>query len=470
MSSTTTLKQIIFRIATKKDNNLMKLRNQEGISPKLDRLRIQGWRQFDNIDIELHDSLTIVTGANGAGKSTLLKIMANELGYNNTFLATAKIQDRRLKFSSSIFQNVWSKFSTVKTDKNQIGFIDYTDSIRSFLKAPEPNSAEYKITYENENTIFGLFYSSHRIEPRYNKLRQSFWESFLPKKAYKSFDDALRDMSKGNNSNVTPLYRMKEALISLYQDIGKRNNIYQSETNKDENSLSEQRNKFEEVMRIILPDELGYKHLEIRENELIVISQTGEFLLEAASGGILNLIEIAWRIFIYSQLHTDFIVFIDEPENHLHPSMQKRLLGDLVKAFPNVQFIIATHSPLMVSSVKKSNIYALRYKTHTNNPNSAADDYDNEISTPFKRIVSEKLDITNISGTASEILREVLGVPSTIPDWVVSKLDIVIEKYKSQKITGKSLASLRSELDQLGFGNEYADTLHKIALHQNDLT
>jgi len=88
-------------------------------------------------------------------------------------------------------------------------------------------------------------------------LRQSFWESFLPKKAYKSFDDALRDMSKGNNSNVTPLYRMKEALISLYQDIGKRNNIYQSETNKDENSLSEQRNKFEEVMRIILPDELG---------------------------------------------------------------------------------------------------------------------------------------------------------------------------------------------------------------------
>jgi len=415
----------------------MQLGSQKNISPKLDRLRIQGWRQFDNIDIELHESLTILTGANGAGKSTLLKIMANELGYNNTFLATAKIQDRHISYSSSVFQNIWSRFSSIKSNKNQIGFLDYTDSKRSLL--------------------------------RYNKLRTSFWESFLPKKAYKSFDDALRDIGRGKNSNVTPLYRMKEALISLYQEVGKRGNMYNESLTNVREDVNEQKNKFEEVMRIVLPDELGYKHLEIRESELIVISETGEFLLEAASGGILNLIDIAWRIFIYSQLHTEFIVFIDEPENHLHPSMQKRLLGDLVKAFPSVQFIIATHSPLMVSSVKDSNIYALRYQTQAIGSNIGSEAHNNDHNPSVKRIVSEKLDISNITGNASEILREVLGVPSSIPDWVVSKLDMVIEKYKEKEITGVTLSSLRSELDKIGFGNEYADTLHKIAMHQNDI-
>jgi predicted ATPase len=32
------------------------------------RLKIDGWRQFQSIDIELHPRLTIITGANGAGK------------------------------------------------------------------------------------------------------------------------------------------------------------------------------------------------------------------------------------------------------------------------------------------------------------------------------------------------------------------------------------------------------------------
>jgi predicted ATPase len=37
-------------------------------------LRIEGWRQFDNVDIELHPRLTVLTGANGAGKTSLLRI------------------------------------------------------------------------------------------------------------------------------------------------------------------------------------------------------------------------------------------------------------------------------------------------------------------------------------------------------------------------------------------------------------
>ena len=35
------------------------------------RLNIKGWRQFDEIDVNFHKNLTILTGANGAGKTTI---------------------------------------------------------------------------------------------------------------------------------------------------------------------------------------------------------------------------------------------------------------------------------------------------------------------------------------------------------------------------------------------------------------
>ncbi|WP_419836937.1 AAA family ATPase [Streptomyces brasiliscabiei] len=50
----------------------------------------------------------------------------------------------------------------------------------------------------------------------------------------------------------------------------------------------------------------------------------------------------------------------DEPENHLHPSMQRTLVPTLLAAFPNVRFIVATHSPFVVTSTREAYVYALR--------------------------------------------------------------------------------------------------------------
>ena len=46
------------------------------------------------------------------------------------------------------------------------------------------------------------------------------------------------------------------------------------------------------------------------------------------------------------------VVIIDEIEQHLHPKWQSKILPSLKKNFPQVQFIVATHSPLVVSSSK----------------------------------------------------------------------------------------------------------------------
>ncbi|WP_192994461.1 AAA family ATPase, partial [Psychrobacter celer] len=53
------------------------------------------------------------------------------------------------------------------------------------------------------------------------------------------------------------------------------------------------------------------------------------------------------------------IVMIDEIDAHLHVSLQKKILSFLTSAFPKVQFIVTTHSPFVVSSVKDAVIYDL---------------------------------------------------------------------------------------------------------------
>lgn len=45
------------------------------------------------------------------------------------------------------------------------------------------------------------------------------------------------------------------------------------------------------------------------------------------------------------------VAVIDELSLHLHPSMQEKILPFLTRAFPRLQFIVATHSPAIVSSV-----------------------------------------------------------------------------------------------------------------------
>jgi predicted ATP-binding protein involved in virulence len=58
-------------------------------------------------------------------------------------------------------------------------------------------------------------------------------------------------------------------------------------------------------------------------------------------------------------LEGDGIVLIDEVDLHLHPSWQRSLCDRLINTFPNCQFILTTHSPLVISDRKDVLVYAL---------------------------------------------------------------------------------------------------------------
>jgi predicted ATP-binding protein involved in virulence len=53
------------------------------------------------------------------------------------------------------------------------------------------------------------------------------------------------------------------------------------------------------------------------------------------------------------------IVLVDEIDLHLHPEWQRKIIAHLTKYFPNTQFIVTAHSPLVVQSAEKINLVLL---------------------------------------------------------------------------------------------------------------
>jgi hypothetical protein len=156
---------------------------------------------------------------------------------------------------------------------------------------------------------------------------------------------------------------------------------------------------------------------------------------------------MVWQIHMYAQLHDDFVVVIDEPETHLHPELQQRLLPDLLKAFPRAQFVISTHNPFMVTSVPESNVYVLRY-----NENG--------------KVESSQLSVANKAGTADVILMEVLGVPSTLPRWAAAKIDDLLGEFSNTPLTKDSVGQLRQRMSDLGMEYLFPKVLAQVAEDQ----
>lgn len=53
------------------------------------------------------------------------------------------------------------------------------------------------------------------------------------------------------------------------------------------------------------------------------------------------------------------VVLVDEVDLHLHPAWQQVVLPTLAKALPHVQFVVTTHSPLVVGSLEAANLFVL---------------------------------------------------------------------------------------------------------------
>ena len=64
---------------------------------------------------------------------------------------------------------------------------------------------------------------------------------------------------------------------------------------------------------------LGFEKIVVDIPEVMLCTKTGNFPIDAVSGGISSIIDITWQLYMFSDVSDSFLALIDEPENHLHP-------------------------------------------------------------------------------------------------------------------------------------------------------
>ena len=411
-------------------------------------LSLRRWRQFESIDIDLHPRLTVFTGANGSGKSTLLSILEGNLigGIKDHYLATP-LNEEASDGSAFSFGTLFSRFKlnpfakspiAVQSDPNQIGKIQFENDSSVLISLPSAKNIQYQLQFSQPAKTEGFKIGSHRPVPKYQLVQDIPVSGISPKAAFNYFRDSWNDyevgqsVRRGSTFITNPISPLKQSLIAF---------ALQGSSNQDVTAVREVEGlfrQFQSTLKDILPREINFKKLDVRPPEIVVMTETGDFPIDGASGGLMSIIQTSWQIFLHSKaVDGKSVVVIDEPENHLHPSLQREFLTRLVEGFPDVQFIVATHSPFIVCSVRDSFVYALRHRPikeqSVNLSNATA-------------VVSERIDFSSRVGTASKILDEVLGVPVTMPIWVEEELSRIVGRFEKEKTDKVAMAQLRKDL------------------------
>ena len=127
-------------------------------------------------------------------------------------------------------------------------------------------------------------------------------------------------------------------------------------------------------------------------------------------------------------LHGEAVVLVDEIDLHLHPKWQRDLVPTLSKIFPNVQFIVTTHSPHVLQSMEDVNLYVLRRNAESG------------------EIEAERSNVTNFTGWTVE---EILGVTMELGDDVLSVAYNAVKKDFEEALRNKDRAAAQRYYERL---------------------
>ena len=131
-------------------------------------------------------------------------------------------------------------------------------------------------------------------------------------------------------------------------------------------------------------------------------------------------------------LDSEAVVLIDEVDLHLHPGWQQRVLTDLAATFPNTQFIVSTHSPQVLTTVRPEQVVDLHRKN--------------------ARIVAGRSSAPIFGAEAGSVLEAVMGVqerPAAEHNEFVKKLGEYMRLVDDGLGRSKKARALRKALERL---------------------
>jgi len=385
------------------------------------RLELHQWRQFRDVEIDFHPRLTILTGANGAGKTTLLSVLAPHFSWDAQLVSS---KSRNALDSSNL-------------PYQRVGTLTYANGARTTLQEPATQGIQLSaLSMPSQQAVPGIYISSHRSISSYRPLQNLPARFSTADALLGQFASEIQSRFSGQSSQFPPLYRMKEALVAA---------AMYGYGNAAVVAIDEARavwDGFQDVLRRLLPSGMAFERLLVEDGDVLIRTNSAQFPIEAVSGGVSAMLELAWQIFLRGRASPSFTVCIDEPENHLHPELQRAILPALLDAFPTTSFVVATHSPFVVTSSNDCSVYALR-------PN-----YEGKVTS---RLVNE----INHSGTSDETLMSVLGLDTPLPLWAERKLSEAASNLPPNP-TADNLRVFRQQLIDAGLGDQFSASLSSL--------
>ena len=177
-------------------------------------IKLNGWRQFEHIDIEFDSNVNVLTGPNGCGKTTILNVLARHFGWNINFISTPF-------FSSSRKEKIWSDIrKAIESDFKQteaateVGSIEYTNDQICKLIVPQQKQAQYSLNYQNQLGIAGLNIPSHRPVVSYFQIQNIPTNPKTNQQRHQEFQQLLFQ-TYGSDHVRNPGVVLKESLVSL---------------------------------------------------------------------------------------------------------------------------------------------------------------------------------------------------------------------------------------------------------------
>lgn len=307
-------------------------KNKQDNAMKIESLKIENVGGISSLSLDSFDpNLNIICGENGIGKTNILDSIAHCLSLRSSKILRKKAGSENAKIQLVTDRNSDTPFlSAIKTfePRDNSGGHDLIlkEFDRNFLKNNEP----YLIYFNTERLFSYKWIESLNV--------------------YEQAERHLRNLDGVSNEKAKDWFIKNELLSS------------QSYTTKnDKNSIELAKKAFG-----ILNQSYSFFALK-QDMEIYIDTPTGMIPYEYLSSGFKTCISIMWGIIREVQIRfpdmdiQDFngVVLIDEIELHLHPEWQGKICNALTTLFPNIQFIISTHSPHVIQTAEAKEVIAL---------------------------------------------------------------------------------------------------------------
>lgn len=344
---------------------------------KFNKIQLTNFRAFKSLDLELHPQLNVIAGINGTGKTTILEACAMFMSnIISCFINKGKL-NRKLTIDNN---NIHGDSTHTKLDLNFIAKYEIMNMMLEKDIIIKKNKKELlsSTNYHNNSILHEMYIdNNYPLIAYYTNQRvvQNIKLENRPKDEYKkspldTYQDAL-DSRAVFNSFFEWFREQEDYENELIVKSIRENTFYDKSIL--ENSLL---NIVKKAIYYFMPD-IENISIEREKMSMSAYKKGQKIYIEQFSDGekcLLALIgDLARRLGIANPnmenpLHGTGVVLIDEIELHLHPTWQREVMNKLTETFPNIQFIMTTHSPQVISETRKENLFLLSWDNQQKQP------------------------------------------------------------------------------------------------------